>query len=288
MSASTKDLFRAWRSGDANAGQEMAQRFADWYYAIATSRLGEARGTAPCQRACDRFAQGIVEVSESRALVDWAYAIIQEEVAGEGERARDGDDPTTYTGGQRPKALLRQAREALPDEVSLLEDVYSGATRDEDLGERAKALGGNPIGVLKARYAVKKWLQQRGAPFDVAPDAPILDRAPLPLYESGRMKTPAEEANFEKWMITDIDLCRDIAEFAHFSIALRGGLGAEAAPKTAKAAKAAPVDRSPAEPGRTNATAGKAALGGVAALVLGGGVLMLVVLALAAAYIWMV
>ena len=28
---SIKDLFRAWRSGDAASGQLMAQRFADWY-----------------------------------------------------------------------------------------------------------------------------------------------------------------------------------------------------------------------------------------------------------------
>ena len=41
---STRELFRAWRSGDGEAGQVMAQRFADWYYAIATSRLGEAAG----------------------------------------------------------------------------------------------------------------------------------------------------------------------------------------------------------------------------------------------------
>ena len=59
---------------------------------------------------------------------------------------------------------------------------------------------------------------------EVAPDNPVLDRAPLPLYESGRMATEQEEVNFEHWMISDIDLCKDIAEFAHFSIALRGGL----------------------------------------------------------------
>ena len=29
-------------------------------------------------------------------------------------------------------------------------------------------------------------------------------------------------------MISDIDLCKDIAEFAHFSIALRGGLPTQA------------------------------------------------------------
>lgn len=278
---STKDLFRAWRSGDAEAGQEMAQRFADWYYAIATSRLGEARGHDPCQRACDRFAQGIVEVTESRALVDWAYDIVQEELDPAGERARDGDEANAYTGQKKPKSLLRQARTALPDEVGLLEDVYSGSKSEEQIAARAKALGGMPIGVLKARYAVKRWLRDNSAvPFEVAPESPVLDRAPLPLYESGRMKSDKEEADFEKWMLTDLDLCKDIAEFAHFSIALRGGLGAEAAAPSKSVepkVKAEPVAAS-------SGAASKAALGGVAVIGVGFAILVVLGLALAAGY----
>ena len=30
-----QQLFKKWRSGDAESGQSMAQRFSDWYYAIA-------------------------------------------------------------------------------------------------------------------------------------------------------------------------------------------------------------------------------------------------------------
>ena len=51
-SRSTKQLFNDWRQGDGEAGQAMAQRFADWYYAITTSRLGETRGREPCDNAC--------------------------------------------------------------------------------------------------------------------------------------------------------------------------------------------------------------------------------------------
>jgi len=271
----TKDLFRAWRSGDAEAGQQMAQRFADWYYAIATSRLGEERGREPCQQACDRFAQGIVEVTESRALVDWAYGIIEAEV--KGERTADGDESNAYTAHKHPKALLRDARKALPEEVQLLVDVYSGSASDAEIAEQAKPLGGMPIGVLKARYRVKQWLRdQRGVPFEVAPDDPVLDRAPLPLYESGCMRSEKEEANFEKWMLTDLDLCRDIAEFAHFAIALRGGLGADA-PAGASIVPAAPETAAQVP---ESAAASKAALGGVA--LLGGGLVVLLLLALAA------
>jgi hypothetical protein len=266
---STKDLFKAWRGGDGAAGQEMAQRFADWYYAIATSRLGESKGNGPCQVACDRFAQGIVDVTESRALVDWAYGIIDEEIRKTGARVADGDEPNAFTGQKKPKSLLRQAKGALPEEMGLLEDVYAGKANDEDVAKRAKPLGGMPIGVLRARYRVKKWLREyKGVPFEVTPEEPVLDRAPLPVYESGRMKTPQEEANFEKWMLTDLDLCKDIAEFAHFSIALRGGVGEAAAGKGVTPKEEAPT------PAASSGGAGRAALGGVA-LLAGGGVLLI-------------
>jgi hypothetical protein len=220
----TKELFRQWRSGDAAAGQVMAQRFADWYYAIATSRLGEKNGREPCEKACARFGDGVVKQTDARALVKWAHEIIQEEVNGRGERVMDGDEPSPYTGNQRPKELLVKARRALQSEVRLVEACYTGKA-DNEIGRLAEPLGGMPIGVLRARYRLKQWLRDNArVPFEVAPDDPILDRAPLPLYESDRMASPAEEANFEQWMLSDIDLCKDIAEFAQFAIALRGGL----------------------------------------------------------------
>ena len=36
-----KAQFKRWRSGDADAGVSMAQRFSDWYYAITVMRLGD-------------------------------------------------------------------------------------------------------------------------------------------------------------------------------------------------------------------------------------------------------
>jgi hypothetical protein len=224
---STKQLFNDWRKGDGQAGQMMAQRFADWYYAITTSRLGESRGRGPCDTSCQKFGEGIVGVTDARALVGWAHDIVLKELEQAGSRAMDGDEPNAYTGEKHPKDLLLRARGALPAEVSLLEAAYGGRAAREDVEKLAEPLGGNPIGILRARYRVKQWLRdQERVPFEVAPESPILDRAPLPLYESGRMATPAEEINFEQWMIDDLDLCRDIAEFAHFSLALRGGLPA--------------------------------------------------------------
>ncbi len=247
---STKQLFNDWRKGDGQAGQLMAQRFADWYYAITTSRLGEARGQEPCNVSCQKFGEGIVSVTDSKQLVEWAHKVVLAELEKAGSRATDGDQPNAYTGDKAPKDLLRRARAALKDEVALLEASYGGRVAKEEVDRMAEPLGGNPIGILRARYRVKKWLRDNeGVPFEVAPDNPVLDRAPLPLYESGRMATPQEEVNFEQWMISDLDLCRDIAEFAHFAIALRGGLpaGEPAARPVARSGPAASSGISEAE-----------------------------------------
>ena len=84
----TRQLFKEWRSGDAQAGQLMAQQVADWYYAIATSRLGEKRGRKPCDAACVAFGQGVVDITESRKLVPWAHSLIVEQLVDNYVRAR--------------------------------------------------------------------------------------------------------------------------------------------------------------------------------------------------------
>jgi hypothetical protein len=272
---STKDLFRQWRSGDAEAGQVMAQRFADWYYAIATSRLGDRAGREPCEKACARFGEGVVKQTDARQLVKWAHEVIQEELKGRGERARDGDEPSAYTGNQKPKDLLVKARRALPAEVKLLEVAYGGRADESEVQRIAEPLGGMPLGVLKARYRVKQWMRDNArVPFEVAPNDPVLDRAPLPLYEAGKMANETEEANFEQWMLSDLDLCKDIAEFAQFSIALRGGLPADVAQPTMNAPAAADDDD------LTMGTGTKAALGGAALIaVVGGGLVVVAIIA---------
>lgn len=245
---STKQLFNEWRKGDGQAGQLMAQRFADWYYAITTSRLGESRGRGPCDMSCQRFGEGVTAVTDAKELVKWAHDVVLKELETAGSRIADIDEPNAYTGEKRPKELLQRARSALRAEVALLEASYGGRVDKAEIERLAEPLGGNPIGILKARYRVKQWLRDhQGVPFEVAPDNPVLDRAPLPLYESARMASPQEEINFEQWMISDLDLCRDIAEFAHFAIALRGGLPAGDAPAEAPAKSGAAVSSGPSE-----------------------------------------
>jgi hypothetical protein len=245
---STKQLFNEWRKGDGQAGQLMAQRFADWYYAITTSRLGETRGRGPCDAACQKFGEGVTSVTDAKELVKWGHDVVLKELESAGSRISDIDEPNAYTGSKRPKELLQRARSVLRTEVALLEASYGGKVDKSEIDRLAEPLGGNPIGILKARYRVKQWLRdQQGIPFEVAPDNPVLDRAPLPLYESARMASPSEEINFEQWMISDLDLCRDIAEFAHFAIALRGGIPAGDAPAEAPAKVGAAAMTGPSE-----------------------------------------
>jgi hypothetical protein len=221
----TQTLFKQWRNGDAASGQAMAQRFSDWYYAVSTCRLGDAHGRAPLQRACVRFQQGILSVGGPGDLVEWAHGILAEEVRMAGGRIAGGDFPNQITGGRSPIELLGKAAAVLAaDQVRLLSMAYDSNVPLETVEATAEGMGGYPISVLRARYALKRWLRDHcEVPFGVVPEEPNLDAAPLPLYEAGRMGSELEEAGFEKWMLTNMTLCKDIAEFGVFAQALRAG-----------------------------------------------------------------
>ncbi len=230
---STQQLYKAWRAGDASAGQAMAQRFSDWYYAVTTCRLGDSHGRSPLQRACVRFQQGIVSVAGQNELVDWAHGILAEEIRMAGGRIAGGDFPNQVTGGRSPTDLLHKAARAMPPEtVSLLAAAYDSSVPLEQVQAAAERSGGYPLAVLRARYALKTWLRDNaGVNFTVIPETPNLDSAPLPLYEAGRMANQAEESGFEKWMLSNMPLCKDIAEFGVIAQALRaGGLRQSGAP----------------------------------------------------------
>ena len=223
--SSVEDLFKKWRGGDAEAGQAMAQKFTDWYYAVSASRLGDTQGRAPLQQACAAFAQGIGTVTRTADLTGWAHEIIQREVDGAGGRIGGGDFPNALTGHRSPTELLGQVRSHLdPDQVALLHATYAPDMTVGELTDLAEQHGGWPQAVLEARYAAKRALRDiTRVNFAVVPDTPVLDRAPLPLYEAARLASQEEDAAFEQWLVTELDLCRDVAEFATFSHALRAG-----------------------------------------------------------------
>jgi hypothetical protein len=222
----TQQLFKRWRSGDAKAGHAMAQRFSDWYYAISASRLGDRDGRAPLERACKRFGEGIVTVSDANSLTTWAHGVLTEELTSAGKRLNGGDQPNALTNRRSPTELLKKAQVALPrEQVNLLTKAYDASYPLDKLEEEAEAMGGYPLAVLQARYALKQWLKDdEGVKFSEVPDSPNMDRAPLPLYEAGRMPNEAQEHAFEKWMLSDLTLCKDVAEFAAFALAMRGGV----------------------------------------------------------------
>lgn len=222
---SPQDLYRQWRNGDAASGQAMAQRFSDWYYSLVSVRLGDIKGKTPLQRSCLRFQQGISTVSSPAELVDWAHALVAEEMKAAGDRVDGGDFPSQLTGGRSPGELLRQvARTLPPEDIALLAHAFDARYAADALSKEAQARGGMPLAILKARYALKHALrEQAGVPFQEVPSEPNLDYSPLPLYEAGRMAGSREEAVFEKWVLSNITICRDVAEFGVFSLALRAG-----------------------------------------------------------------
>lgn len=289
-SVTAQELYRKWQGGDVAAGQAMAQRFSDWYYAVTASRLGDAHGRMPLQRSCTRFQQGIVSVTNEGDLVRWAHGILDEELKAAGGRISGGDFPNQLTAGRSPTDLLNAARAGLPPEyVRLLAHAYDSAFPLEEVGRGAEALGGMPLAVLKARYALKRWLRDNAqVAFSEVPDEPNLDYAPLPLYEAGRMQSAAEETNFEKWLLSNMGLCKDIAEFGVFALALRAGaFRAAPAPQPTAATPPAATPASRPAPPPPPASAPAPRSSGFSPLALGvvlAGGILLVLTALAGAY----
>lgn len=241
-----QQLYRQWRGGDAASGQAMAQRFSDWYYAVTACRLGDQHGRTPLQRACTRFQQGIVSVTNPNDLADWAHGILSEELRMAGGRIPGGDFANALTRGRLPSEILARARSAMPAaQVRLLAHAYDARYPFERVAKEAEALGGMPFAVLDARYALKRWLRKDGVSFSETPENPNLDYAPLPLYEAGRMSNSSEEDGFEKWMLQNMSLCTDIAEFGVFALSLRNGAFAQQREAGAAVASSAPVVPAP-------------------------------------------
>jgi hypothetical protein len=213
-----KVLFKKWRSGDPDAGIQMAQRFSDWYYAITVMRLGDQRARAPLESACQLFAQRIMEVTNAEDLIDFAHHIVLEELRSAGADSPGGDFPNNITQQQSPSALLSQVSASLsPEQIHLLHLTYTGQGDIMDIDQSM------PFSALEARHALKHALHQTGIQFAILPTEPDMDRAPMPLYESRRLASPEEERCFEQWLLTNHDLCTDIAQFSSFAHALRAG-----------------------------------------------------------------
>jgi hypothetical protein len=214
--SSPETLFHHWRRGDESAGKAMAQRFTDWYYAMAVSRLGEPQGEAAFRTATSKFSKGVLKQEDPRRLLSWAHQIARKQIHAVLDQGRPirGDLPNAFTRRRPPSAMLQEARGHLPEPMSVLERCYRG-------GEGVEV---DPLRVLRARYALKTWLRAHmDVPFRVTPHEPDPDRAPLAYYEAGRMANETEETLFELYMLNDQEICQDVAEFAHFAMALRSG-----------------------------------------------------------------
>lgn len=215
------ELFKTWRVGDAEAGTQLAQRVSDWFYAICSSRYGEAQGYPVFQSASRRFGEGVVGVAHSEDLVPWAHGILSTEIIRAGLTPTAVNVASGYSGGHPPVDLLFAAKAALPMEVDVLRRFFTGED-EASLAPLVEPLGGVPSALLHARYALKRWLKtEYDLPFEITPNEPNMDLFPLSMYESNRMKNESEVSRFEKWMLDNTSLCRDVAEFAPFAAALR-------------------------------------------------------------------
>jgi hypothetical protein len=259
---SSHQLFKQWRGGDADAGKAMAQRFSDWYYAITTARLGDENGRGPLERACVTFQQGIVGVTKASQLVDWAHDIVAKEVDAAGRRNTGGDFPNALTKNQSPSTLIRTAAAKLDAaQIELLQKAYSVSSNADSIANLAMKSGGFPGAVYRARMALRQALQnESGIVFSTSPNPDNLDWAPLPLYEAGKLASPSEERAFERWMLQDPNVCREIAEFSAFAHALRAGAlqgkqpAARSGPKSLTPATAPAAARGPRVPAAAQPT----------------------------------
>jgi ferric-dicitrate binding protein FerR (iron transport regulator) len=109
--------------------------------------------------------------------------------------------------------------------------------------------------VYRARHALRQALQsEAGIAFTTSPNPENLDWAPLPLYEAGKLASPAEERAFERWMLQDPTVSREIVEFASFAHALRAGAlqgkqpSARTGPKSLTPGTAPPPTRTTSQP----------------------------------------
>jgi hypothetical protein len=224
---STIGLFEKWKSGDAEAGQQMAQRFSDWYFALSSARYGEAASREALERACQLFAQGISSVPTAADLEPWALSLLKESLASLNQQSVV-DEPTRLTGNRLPSRLLRRAvAEAECPSLPLLALAWDPSVSEERLRGAAESAGGYPLALLKARQELKQWLEtQENIPFKGDSKGINLDYLPLPLYESGRLSESETEA-FERWLLAEPDLRTEVAEFSSFSLALRSGFLSE-------------------------------------------------------------
>jgi hypothetical protein len=254
-------LFRKWRTGDEACGQEMAQRFSDWYYAISTIRIPGTEGRPPMEAACQQFAQGIITVTRPRALVDWAHDLLERELAAAGysldtKTNTGSDNPNAMTRNRSPQELLQTvAPQIEPELLRVLALAYDPSVPLKTVDDAAEPLGGTPFAMLQARYSIKRALRNgQDVPFAVAPDVADMDRAPISLYEAHRLASGREMAELEKWLLSDIELCKDIAEFSAFVHALRGGALAEYAVAPSPPAEPVTPEAPPTTPAPAPAT----------------------------------
>mgnify|MGYP000007852221 CR=1 FL=1 len=155
---SVHDLFNRWRNGSSEAGQEMAQRVADWYFALAVTHLGEEQGQVACEAACSTFSTGAANFASSEELVHWCQDTIHHAMGRKRPGVASMTMSSSFTLDCPPKELIAIAWQELPEELLILTHCYSSKTKVSALVELCEKGDGYPLELLKARDRRKTWL----------------------------------------------------------------------------------------------------------------------------------
>jgi 4'-phosphopantetheinyl transferase EntD len=172
----------------------MAQRFTDWYFAIAATRLGEDGGDPAFREACTQFSRGVGKVADARRLLGWAHTIARKQIesATPGGRVADADlhpDEAAFAATLRGyrqvgfvggRLALREARHALGAPI--------GPSLPDDRG--APSMPPGFVGSVSHKRTLAVAIAARDVEGIVGVD--LEDRAPARLRIADRVLRPPE------------------------------------------------------------------------------------------------
>ena len=209
-------LFVTWNNHESEeVGKRMADRFEKWFDCLTTTYMGENKTKKMVHnKICEQFSKQLLDVTQPKELIPFAYQILQTELAMHTENTKIFDSsPSPAEMVQKVWPKISQTSQLL-----LLQAYSTG-----------KSVLTQPelYPLLSSRYELKQALfeeyyKDSGFDWVRSRSNPDRDLIPLTLFESGKLP-PLEKQYFECWLINAPVICQDIQEFAPFAFALQQG-----------------------------------------------------------------
>ena len=204
-------LFINWYNNeDPEAASKMVYRFELWFDSLSLFYLGEnSQKQQIYKKICQTFSSNIKQIRKPKELVPFAHDILHKTLPK--EILTEKDYTSSMLNERSAGDLIKEVWGNLsPSEQSILLQNYQSSEPVSNLYK-----------LLSARASLKRLLQQVGINFMILEQNPDPDLIPLPLFEAGKLKSKDEERYFEYWLLNVESVCRDIAEFAPFTQALK-------------------------------------------------------------------